>query len=117
MNEKLKLVLGRVENIVGKGGNAGYQHFLCFPKCFQKASFSWSLKVRIDVAIFILNPQIGNHIRYVLPSEVCRLLLLFDWASSQKPNGNSIGANLQNEGKIPPTQPSKNCFVDKNQKD
>ena len=26
----------RVENIVGKGENAGYQHFLLFPQCFQK---------------------------------------------------------------------------------
>ena len=23
-----------VENIVGKGENAGYQHFLLFPQCF-----------------------------------------------------------------------------------
>ena len=35
-----------VENIVGKGGNAGYQHFLHFP-CFQKASFPGWLKVGI----------------------------------------------------------------------
>ena len=27
-------VFDRVENIVGKGENAGYQHFLLFPKCF-----------------------------------------------------------------------------------
>ena len=27
----------RVENIVGKGENAGYQHFLLFTQCFQKA--------------------------------------------------------------------------------
>ena len=27
-----------VENIVDKGENAGYQHFLLFPLCFQKAS-------------------------------------------------------------------------------
>ena len=39
----LKFSLGRVENIVGKGENAGYQHFLLFP-CFQKASLSVSLK-------------------------------------------------------------------------
>ena len=31
VNEKLKFVLLRVENIVGKGENAGYQHFLLFP--------------------------------------------------------------------------------------
>ena len=39
--------LGRVENIVGKGENAGYQLFLLFPQCFQKAFLSGSLKVRI----------------------------------------------------------------------
>ena len=37
----------RVENNVGKGENAGYQHFLLFPQCFQKASFSGSSKVGI----------------------------------------------------------------------
>ena len=40
-------VFDRVENIVGKGQNAGYQHFLLFPQCFQKLSFSGSLKVVI----------------------------------------------------------------------
>ena len=35
MTEKLKFVFGRVENIVGKGENAGYQHFLLFLQCFQ----------------------------------------------------------------------------------
>ena len=45
--QKLKFALGRVENIVGKGENAGYQHFLLFPQCFQKASFLGSLKVGI----------------------------------------------------------------------
>ena len=38
VSEKFKFVLERVENIVGKGENAGYQHFLFFPECFQKAS-------------------------------------------------------------------------------
>ena len=33
------------ENIMGKGENAGYQHFLLFPQCFQKALLSASLKV------------------------------------------------------------------------
>ena len=44
---KLKFVLERVENIVGKGENAGYQHFLLFPCCFQKASYTRSLNVWI----------------------------------------------------------------------
>ena len=43
---KLKLVSGRVENILGNGENAGYQHFLLFPICFQNP-LSESLKVRI----------------------------------------------------------------------
>ena len=47
VTEKFKFVLGRVENIVGKGENAGCQHFLIFMQCFQKATFSRSLKVRI----------------------------------------------------------------------
>ena len=34
----------RVENIVGKRENAGYQHFLLFPQCFQKPSFTGRLK-------------------------------------------------------------------------
>ena len=33
-------VFHRVENIVRKGENAGYLHFLLFPQCFQIASFS-----------------------------------------------------------------------------
>ena len=40
VTEKLKSVLGRVENIVGKGENARYQHFLLFPQCFQNIQFS-----------------------------------------------------------------------------
>ena len=28
-------VFNRKENILVKGENAGYQHFLLFPKCFQ----------------------------------------------------------------------------------
>ena len=40
VTEKLMFVLRRVENIVGKGENAGYEHFLLFPPCFQKAFFS-----------------------------------------------------------------------------
>ena len=47
VTEKMKFVLGRVENIVGKGENAGNQHFLLFPQCFQKASYTGSLKVGI----------------------------------------------------------------------
>ena len=50
MKQKLKFDMEKVENIVGKVENAGYQsnqHFLLFPQCFQKASFSGSFKVGI----------------------------------------------------------------------
>ena len=61
MIEKLKWVLGRVENIVGKGENAGNQHFLIvgkgenagnqhfllFPQCFLKFSYTGLLKLMI----------------------------------------------------------------------
>ena len=43
-------LLDRVENTVGKGENAGYQHFLLFPKCFPKPLFrvikSWDCVVK-----------------------------------------------------------------------
>ena len=32
-------VFDGVENIVGKGENAGYQHFLLFLQCFKKGYF------------------------------------------------------------------------------
>ena len=42
---KIEIALGRVENIVGKRENAGYQHFLLFPQCFQKVFLSGSFKI------------------------------------------------------------------------
>ena len=52
-DDKIKLpkmmifVFDRVENIVGKGENAGYQHVLLSPQCFQRCFYPGSLKVRI----------------------------------------------------------------------
>ena len=39
VTQKLKLVLGREKNIMGKGENTGYQHFFLFPHCFRKLYF------------------------------------------------------------------------------
>ena len=39
VTEKLKFILGRVQNIVGKGENDGYQHFQLFPTMFSKGFF------------------------------------------------------------------------------
>ena len=33
-------IFDRIENRVGEKENACYQHFLLFPQCFQKPSFS-----------------------------------------------------------------------------
>ena len=47
VTEKLKFILARVENFVGKRDNAGFQHFLHFPQCFQKAFYTGSFKVGV----------------------------------------------------------------------
>ena len=39
----MEFVFNLVENIVGKGENPGYEHFLLFPLCFQKG-----LYIRVD---------------------------------------------------------------------
>ena len=44
MNKKLNFILGRVGNIVGKGENAGNQHFLLFLQCFQRLLCQGHLK-------------------------------------------------------------------------
>ena len=49
-SKKMKSVFGSVENIVGKAENAGYQHFLLLPQCFQKVIFVRVVKTR-DCAI------------------------------------------------------------------
>ena len=43
----LKMFSDGLENIVGKGENAGNHYFLLFPQCFQNLFFSGLLKVEI----------------------------------------------------------------------
>ena len=47
VTQNIKVVFNRIENIVAKEENAGYQHFLLFPQCFQKAFSSSTSKVII----------------------------------------------------------------------
>ena len=47
VTQNVKVVFNRIENIVGKEENAGYQYFLLFPQCFQKAFSSSASKVVI----------------------------------------------------------------------
>ena len=42
LTKNMKSVFQRLKNILGKRENAGYQHFLPFPQCFQRPSFSGS---------------------------------------------------------------------------
>ena len=54
-------VSDRVENIVGKGENAGYQHFLLFPQCFFKRLLSkglcgYTISITCPTKANILNP-------------------------------------------------------------
>ena len=56
--EMMIFVFDRVENIVGKVENAGYQHFLLFQKCFQKAFYSGLLKIGLcgkELTLYLLN--------------------------------------------------------------
>ena len=47
VTQNIKVVFHSTENIVRKEENAGYQHFLLFPQCFQNAFSSSALKVVI----------------------------------------------------------------------
>ena len=47
INLNENFVLGRIENIVRKGENAGYQHFLLSPECFPKPYVLGLLKAGI----------------------------------------------------------------------
>ena len=44
---KIESYFWKGRKLVGKGENAGYQHFLLFPQYFQKTSFTGWLKVGI----------------------------------------------------------------------
>ena len=46
VNQTLEFLLGKVENIVGKGENDDYQHFLLFPEWFSKGYFLRAIESR-----------------------------------------------------------------------
>ena len=53
---KMNLFMGRVENSVGKGENAGYQHFLLFPQISRNFAFSCYASAESSVS----SPIISN---------------------------------------------------------
>ena len=75
----MKNILRNVENIAGNEENAGYQHFLLFPQCFQRASFLGSLILKI-VWYFLLQ-EFSLSLQYFLLQEVSLSLQCF-----QKPS-------------------------------
>ena len=84
--QKLISVLGRIENIVEKGENAGFQHFLLFSQCFQKLSVSRGVKSR-DCVVIGLNQSAPHHIQLTsimtffnpLPDDK-----ILDWSKSKQ---------------------------------
>ena len=50
MAKMVQVFFNRAENILGKGENAGYQHFLLVQQCFLKVSFPGSIEVVIPNA-------------------------------------------------------------------
>ena len=65
-----------VENIMGKEENAGFQHYLLFPQCFQKSCSSESFKVDIDCMVF---NAVFNIISVIPP--LLLHLSMFSWIS------------------------------------
>ena len=64
----VKLVLDRVENIVGKGENAGYKHFLLFPTMFSKVYFLRVCGKRLkDANLLTMSiPFLFQHIHHII---------------------------------------------------
>ena len=54
MTQKMEFVFWWVENIVGKGENAGYQYYFLFPQCFQKAPYKELSKVCGEELCFLV---------------------------------------------------------------
>ena len=61
LTEKVIFVMEMVENTMGKGENAGYQHFLLFPILFSKGCFLRVVKSRdCGVSELILHHAISS---------------------------------------------------------
>ena len=60
-------VCDRVENIVGKGENAGYQHFLLFRNVLKRLLFQTRQKVSL-CGSELNKLQFSNHIYFVVYS-------------------------------------------------
>ena len=106
MAENVRFVLDRIENIVGKGENAGYQYFLLLLECFQIASYLWSLKL-VNVCKWV------NLVYYqCFPIYFPIYLTLYHTMPSlrRKAFGN-IAETGQNSAPFPPMFSTTQCLV------
>ena len=58
----MRLKRDKLKNFVGKQENAGFQHFLLFPHCFQHDSFSGSLKAFSSNIYTIISSNISTDV-------------------------------------------------------
>ena len=58
----IRLVNDRIKNIVGKGENAGYQHFLLFQQCFPRPFSSGSFIVVIMQQRLKMSPELETYL-------------------------------------------------------
>ena len=76
VTQMTKFILDRVENIVGKEENAGYQHFLLFPQCCQESSLitrnlkTWERLAKAKVYTTILPISACTDGHGLIPSEI-----------------------------------------------
>ena len=78
-DSKIEVCFKKAKRIVGKGENTGYQHFLLFPKCFEKASSSgsgkpWTVRYRVTQVEFTLIERqvLGTYINLSASWKLCQ---------------------------------------------
>ena len=57
VTQSTTFVFLRAENIVGKGENAGYRHFLLFSQCFKGSFFLWGEKMALCIKRLAFSKQ------------------------------------------------------------
>ena len=95
-----KFVFERVENIVGKRGHAGYEHFLLFPHCFLKASFYGWLKLVIvyqwvNRFVLDLKPETLAEISLMALQNIKCVFKQLDTLATLQPYEASFGRKIQ----------------------
>ena len=66
VTEKMKIWFQKEKSVVAKGENAGDQHFLFFPQCFQRLFFHVRLEFRVRIH------QPFSRTFFVFVSKICK---------------------------------------------